>query len=142
MKKSGIVMDSNVLVAGLLSRNGASYRLLQLMGKRKFELHLSIPLLLEYEDAAKRLVSKTDLTQKDIDDILDYLCLIGKKWEIHYLWRPFLKDPNDDMVLELAVTARCEWIVTFNTRDFAGIEQFGIRVLTPRDFLKITGEIP
>ena len=135
-------MDSNVLVAGLLSRNGASYRLLQLMGKRKFELHLSIPLLLEYEDPAKRLVSKTDLTQKDIDDILDYLCLIGKKWEIHYLWRPFLKDPNDDMVLELAVTARCEWIVTFNTRDFAGIEQFGIRVLTPRDFLKITGEIP
>jgi putative PIN family toxin of toxin-antitoxin system len=142
MKKSGIVMDSNVLVAGLLSRNGASYRLLQLMGKGKFELHLSVPLLLEYEDAAKRLVSKTDLTQKDIDDILDYLCLIGKKWEIHYLWRPFLKDPNDDMVLELAVTARCEWIVTFNTRDFAGIEQFGIRVLTPRDFLKITGEIP
>ena len=77
MKKSGIVMDSNVLVAGLLSRNGASYRLLQLMGKGKFELHLSVPLLLEYEDAMKRLVGKTDLTQKDVDGILDYLCLIG-----------------------------------------------------------------
>lgn len=124
-------MDSAVLVAGLLSRNGASHRLLQLMGKGKFELPLSVPLLLECEYATMRLLGEISLTRQDIDSILDYLCFIGKGWEIHYLWRPFLKDSNDDMLLELAVTAQCDWIVTFNQRDFDGIEQFGIRVNTP-----------
>ena len=48
-----------------------------------------------------------------------------------------LKDAEDDMVLELAVAANCADIVTFNLRDFAGAEQFGIRIVTPQQFLKL-----
>ena len=60
--------------------------------------------------------------------------------KIFYLWRPFLRDPNDDMVLEVAVEAQCSYIVTFNTRDFAGIEQFGLQTLTPGEFLALLQE--
>lgn len=82
------------------------------------------------------------LTYADVDDILDYLCSVANRREIFFLWRPFLNDPKDDMVLELAVEAGCDCIVTFNTRDFAGVGQFGLRTVTPREFLREIGEIP
>jgi hypothetical protein len=90
----------------------------------------------------KRLLGQTPLTETDIDDILDYLCQAAAHQQVFYLWRPFLKDPEDDMVLELAVAANCGYVVTFNTRDFAGAEQFGIRIVTPREFLQLIGELP
>ena len=77
----------------------------------------------------------------DIDSILDYLCQVSNLHQIFYLWRPFLSDPKDDMVLELAVAAQCEFIVTFNKDDFKGVEQFGIRIVTPHEFLKMIGEL-
>jgi predicted nucleic acid-binding protein len=55
--------------------------------------------------------------------------------EIFFLWRPYLRDPNDDLILELAVAAGCDAVVTHNTRDFVGAERFGIDVLTPAAFL-------
>lgn len=70
-----------------------------------------------------------------------YLCKISRHQTPFYLWRPFLRDPNDDMVVEAAVTGGCDSIVTFNSRDFAGVEQFGIRVMTPREFLFEIGEL-
>ena len=73
--------------------------------------------------------------------LIDYICLIAHKIKIFYLWRPFLKDPRDDMVLELAVTANCDTIVTFNKRDFGDVDEFGIMVLTPQEFLKEIGEL-
>jgi hypothetical protein len=74
-----------------------------------------------------------------IDDILDYLCTVGDRRSIFFLWRPLLKDPKDDMVLELAVEAECESIVTYNQRDFAGADRFGVRIVTPREFLQERG---
>jgi len=71
----------------------------------------------------------------------DYLCQVALRREIFFLWRPFLKDPKDDLVLELAVESECEFIITYNRRDFAGTEKFGIKVLTPKEFLKKLGEI-
>ena len=62
--------------------------------------------------------------------------------EVFYLWRPFLKDARDDMVLELAVGAECNFIVTYNKRDFRGVERFGIAVVTPKEFLQKVGELP
>lgn len=59
-----------------------------------------------------------------------------------FSWRPFLRDPKDDMVLELAIAAGCEFIVTFNRKEFAGVDIFGIAVVTPKEFLQETGEIP
>jgi len=78
---------------------------------------------------------------RTIDDILDYVCQVARRREIFFLWRPFLKDPKDDLVLELAVESESEFIITYNRRDFAGIETFGIKVLTPKEFLQKLGEI-
>lgn len=141
MKRWRVVLDTSVLVAALRSRRGASYRLLSLLGDERFETNISVPLLLEYEAAAKRLVGTIPLTEEDIAAILDYICAVSRRWKLHYLWRPVLRDPKDEMVLELAVTAGCEFIITHNVRDFEGAEQFGIRVVTPREFLVEIGEV-
>jgi putative PIN family toxin of toxin-antitoxin system len=138
-----IVIDTNVLVSALRSQYGASHKLLLILDSGKFEINLSVPLVIEYEDAGKRLVSnKAGLKNRDIDNILDYLCSVANLRKVHYLLRPFLRDPKDDMILELAVSAGCEIIVTYNKADFEGIEQFGIRIMTPQEFLKEIGELP
>ncbi len=137
-----VVLDTNVLVSALRSKRGASHSLLRLIGTGKFDIHLSVPVFLEYEAVAKRLVVDGFLRESDVEDILDYLCGVAKKHSIFYLWRPFLRDPKDDMVLELAVASDCNSIVTYNLRDFSGVERFGIRVITPHQFLKILGDKP
>jgi predicted nucleic acid-binding protein len=109
------------------------------VGRANFEINLSVSLILEYEDAAKRLLGQIPLAETDIDDILDYLCQVANWREIFYLWRPLLKDPKDDMVLELAVSSRCEAIITHNRKDFVGIEQFGVEAMTPAEFLMRIG---
>ena len=132
-----IVIDTNVFVSALRSNQGASFLLLTLIGQSDlFEINLSVPLVLEYEDVAKRPGLVPALSEQEVDDVLDYLCFVGHRHPIFFLWRPFLKDPKDDMVLELAVEAQCECIITFNQKDFAGSEQFGIVTLTPQEFLR------
>jgi putative PIN family toxin of toxin-antitoxin system len=142
MVEPRIAMDTNVLVAGLRSRNGASFRLLNLLGSGRFKTVLSVPLVLEYESTCKRLSRSLGLTHSDIDDVVDYLCKDSERRQIFYLWRPFLRDPGDDMVLELAVEAAVDFIVTHNVRDFEGADQLGVRVITPLGFLRHIGEIP
>lgn len=142
MLKPQIVIDTNVLISALRSRRGASYKLLSLIDTGKFEVNISVPLVLEYEQTAQNHVSETSLSIEDIGDILDYICRVSSQRKVFYLWRPILKDPKDDMVLELAVTAGCDFIVTYNKRDFEGAEKFGLQVVTPREFLEKTGELP
>ena len=143
MPAKQVVLDTNVFVSALRSSQGASFLLLSLVGRSTaFEINLSVPLVLEYEDVAKRQARSLGLTHEDIDDVLDYLCAVANRREIFFLWRPFLRDPSDDMVLELAVEAECEAILTYNQRDFAGVEQFGVRVLTPKAFLQEIGALP
>jgi putative PIN family toxin of toxin-antitoxin system len=138
----GFVLDTNVFVSALISRCGASHRLLKLIGSGLFDSHISVPLILEYEGAAKRRSgSEILLSEQEIDDIIDYICAEAEHHQIHFLWRPFLKDASDDMVLELAVGAGCEYIVTFNLDDFQGIEQFGIEAITPQKALELIGEL-
>ena len=99
-----------------------------------FQLVVSVPLVLEYEMALKR---RTELSDEDAEAVVDYLCRVADRQEIYFLWRPFLKDPADEMVLEVAVGAGVERIVSHNVGDFRGVEeQFGIRVVTPGEFLK------
>jgi len=142
MSTPQIVIDSNVLVAALRSRQGASYKLLRLIDSGKFEVNISVPLILEYEDAAKRLLGQIALTTRDMDNVIDYICAVAHHRTVFYLWRPYLKDPQDDMVLELAVTAACDFIVTYNKADFEGVAQFGIQVVTAKEFLQEIGELP
>jgi putative PIN family toxin of toxin-antitoxin system len=140
MQLPRIVLDTNVLVAGLRSRRGASYRLLRLLGTRRFEVAISVPLVLEYEDVLMRHGRMVGFDEAEIAAAIDYMCAVGQRQRIHYLWRPLLRDPKDDLVLELAVAANCEGIVTFNARDFTGVEQFGLWVMPPSEFLARIGE--
>ncbi len=137
-----VVIDTNVFVSTLLSKRGAAYRLLMLVGSGLFQLNVSVPLIIEYEDAARRILPQTALTPDDLDDILDYVCQVSNRQKIFFLWRPFLRDPKDDMVLELAAAAGCDSLITFNTKDFAGIERFGLKAMTPQTFLRQIGQIP
>jgi putative PIN family toxin of toxin-antitoxin system len=143
MELPQIVIDTNVLVSALQSQSGASYKLLMLLGSGKFDTNISVPLAIEYEEAAKRLIGKMrSLKTRDIDDILDYVFSDAHRRQVYYLWRPLLSDPKDDMILELAVSAGCEIIVTYNKDDFSEAKQFGIRILTAQEFLKEIGELP
>ena len=135
-----IVIDTNVLVSALRSRRGASFKLVSVLPSDEFSIAISVPLVLEYKDALKRLESSA-ITSQDIGNFVDFLCKIGHHQEIFFLWRPFLPNPSDDHVLEVAVAAGCEAIVTYNKRDFKGIERFGLRVLDPREFLSEIGVI-
>lgn len=82
-----------------------------------------------------------DISHKDIDDFIDYLCTISEHQDIYYLWRPFLSDPFDDHILEVAVASESNAIITYNKKDFNGIETFGLSVLDPKEFLLEIGEI-
>ena len=140
MKKYKIVIDTNIIVSGLRSRNGFSYKLLSMIDDERFKIYISVPVILEYEDALKREKSKIKLLKSEIDDVLDYICLIAEERKIFYLWRPYLSDPKDDMFLELAVESGSEYIITFNKKDYEGIEKFNIQTMTPKEFLKRIGE--
>ncbi len=142
MSEPRIVLDTNVLVAGLRSRRGASFRLLSEVGRGGFEIALSVPLVLEYEDVLLRQRKATGLSTADIDAIVNYLCSVGILQRVFYLWRPQLPDPGDDFVLELAVAASCGTVVTHNIRDFQGAARFGIKVMTPFAFLRQIGVFP
>ncbi|MBK9124271.1 MAG: putative toxin-antitoxin system toxin component, PIN family [Chloroflexi bacterium] len=133
-----IVLDTNVVVAALRSRNGASFAVMSRLDSDEFVTCLSVPVVIEYEAVAMRLVGSThSVSRDDIEGLVDYMCKVGVPHVIDFLWRPFLRDANDDMILELAVNARCDFIVTHNIRDFRGVERFGIQSITPKEFLKL-----
>jgi putative PIN family toxin of toxin-antitoxin system len=136
-----IIIDTNVLLSALHSQRGASFRLLSLIEDSRFQTNLSVALVLEYEDVLKRPELNPTLTAQEVDDILDFLCQNSNLREIFYLWRPTLRDPKDDFVLELAVESECDYIITFNVKDFAEAEKFGIKAIKPKEFLQIIGEI-
>lgn len=132
--KRNVILDTNVLVAALKSSLGASFQLLSMVEHDRFVLHLSTPLVAEYEAVLKR--GLTPLSAAEIDDVIDFLCSKAVLNPIFYLWRPMLKDPGDDFVLELAVKSNA-MIVTWNTADFKPAAQLGVAVVTPREFLAL-----
>ena len=137
-----VVLDTNVMVAGLRSSRGAAAMLLALVGTGRFGINLSVPLVFEYEDVLLRPDVGVSLPQRVVADVLDYHCTVARHHEIFYLWRPYLRDPGDDMLLELAVKSGAQYIVTYNERDFAGSERFGVQALTPAAFLRKIGALP
>lgn len=142
MSLSQIVIDTNVLVSGFRSSQGWSYRLLQLVDTGRFEINLSVPLVLEYEEVLLNMEPELPVDSDVIDDVINFHCKIARRHRIFYLWRPQLRDADDEMVLELAVRASCDVIVTFNKSDFHGVEEFGLQVLTPGEFLRQIGATP
>lgn len=134
-----LVLDTSVIVAAFRSPNGASAEILRLVRKRKITMLVSIGLFLEYEAVLKRPdhLAVAGLAATDVDRILDVLAVHAERVDIFFLWRPKLRDADDDMVLEIAVNGNADAIVTFNIRDFAGtVQDFGIPALLPADVLR------
>jgi putative PIN family toxin of toxin-antitoxin system len=135
-----IILDTNVIVAALRSRRGASFAVLKRIGQAWQPL-ISVPLVLEYEAIGKREAERLGIPASTVDAIVRAFCFTGRQINVHFRLRPFLPDPGDEFLLELAVAGAADAIVTHNVRHFAGVEQFGVGVLTPREFLrKIEGE--
>jgi len=112
-----------------------------MVGGDRFEISLSVPLVLEYEDALGRHLPRSPLKRQDLNALLDFLCSVAHRQQIFFLWRPYLKDPKDDLILELALASRCESIISHNVQDFGDLTPFGLRVLTPGRFLADLGEL-
>jgi|SRR5690349_10948085 len=134
-----VVIDTNVLVAAIRSRRGSSFALVSQVGSGAFELAVSVSLVLEYESVLMRHITESALNEREIRDVIDFVCENAIWQEIFFLWRPYLRDANDDLILELAFAAGCDAVVTHNVRDFVGAERLGIRVITPGNFLREIG---
>jgi len=134
-----VILDTNVLVAALRSDMGASYAIVSQLPSERFQMALTVPLYLQYQDVLTRPEHMTGASTRDeILNFLRYLCSIAHRQRVFFLWRPWLKDPKDDMVLEAAVASQSRYIITHNLRDFTGSgieEYFGIVPLRPREFL-------
>lgn len=131
------VIDTNVLVAAMRSRNGASFALLSLVGDERWAPAVSSTLLLEYEEVCLREARRSGLSDWIAEAIIDRITAASSLHSIHFRLRPQLKDPDDEFVLELAAASQAEFLVTHNIRDFQGSDAFGVRVVTPKDFLRI-----
>ena len=132
-----VVIDTHVLLSSLRSQRGASFRLVQKLGSGHFQPVISPPLCLEYEDVFRRPGLAPGHSPQDIDDFLDYFLSQCIECQIHFLWRPHLPDPKDDLVLELALAGGAQFIFNHNTRDFRGVDALGIRAVTPDGFLRL-----
>lgn len=139
IKNPTVVIDTNVVLSALKSLNGASNRLMRLVGTDKFTPCISIGVILEYEDVLSRKLHNLNKTQ--VKDFLDYICSASEHTKIHFLWRPTLQDPSDDMLLELAVAAQAPYLITYNMSDFKGANKFNINIIKPGDFLNLIGEL-
>ena len=131
-----LVLDTKVLVAGLRSKRGASYRLLRLVGENRFRLHISVALALAYEDVLKRPGLLAALTEREIAAFLDYLLALSRLTPSVPRLRPSLRDPDDERILELA--AQCgAMVVAHNKRDFEGARQVGVSMKALAEVLEI-----
>jgi putative PIN family toxin of toxin-antitoxin system len=137
-----VVIDTNVLVSALRSNLGASYKLLTLLGDVRWQINLSVSLALEYEAVLTRERSQLSLSTGEIGQIVDSLCAIANQQDIFYLWRPGSKDPDDEFLIELAVAAQADFILSYNRVDLRQSLFFGIEVLSPKQFLQLLGELP
>lgn len=133
------VLDTDVLVAAIRSETGASKKLLDCALQGLVQIAASVPLVLEYEAVLtrKQHLEASGLSVSDVKVLLDALSRMMHPVKIHYLWRPSLNDPCDEMVLEAAINGEADAITTFNSRHFERVsERFEIEILSPKDTLR------
>jgi putative PIN family toxin of toxin-antitoxin system len=135
-RKRRIILDTNVLYSGLYSSQGASFKVLEAIEEGRLQTVLSTTLLFEYEEILKRNQTTLGLSNSEIENILDYFCLQSEHQKIYFLWRPYLPDPKDDHLLELAVASGTNLITTFNVKDFRGVDKFNVKTITPKQLLE------
>lgn len=130
-----IVIDTNIIYSGLYSNKGKAFKLLKLIPENKFKINISVPLILEYEAILTKHSADLGLSENDISKFINYLCKVGFETNIYFLWRPILKDPYDDHILEVAVASQSRVIVTNNKKDFEPANKFGIEILNAGEYL-------
>ena len=134
-----LVLDTDVVVAALRSDQGASRQLLLAALERRIVMLASVPLMLEYESVLTRpeQLDKIGLKAVEINVVLDALASVIEPVPLHFVWRPRLKDPADEMVLDTAVNGRADRLVTFNLRHLReAATAFGIRSNRPGEILR------
>jgi putative PIN family toxin of toxin-antitoxin system len=134
-----VVLDTSVLVAGLRSQLGASNRVLRAVAEGRCIPLVTTGVFLEYEAVLLRPEQRlaTGMSPEDIEGFLAALASAAEPVEVSFMWRPQLRDPADELVLEAAVNGRAVAIVTHNIKDFRqGAARFGVTTLTPAQFLK------
>ena len=133
------VLDTSVLVTGLRSNRGASFQILRAVGAGDIRIAVSVALVLEYESVILRPGLVPGFTADEHRRIVDGLCQLADHQQVFFAWRPFLPDPDDDLVLELAVAASAKFVITHNIRDLRGSESMGVRAITPATTLNMIG---
>lgn len=134
-----VVLDTDVVLAAVLSERGASRQLLLRIVDGLLPAAISVPLILEYEAVLKRPEHRraSGMSIDDVNVILDQIAASMQHVPLFYLWRPQLRDAKDDMVLETAVNGQAEVIVSFNVRDFGEApRRFGVDVSRPGELLR------
>jgi putative PIN family toxin of toxin-antitoxin system len=134
-----IILDTSVVVAGLRTRSGAGNTVLRLIASRRLVPLASPPLFLEYEEVLRRAEQRLahGLTLEQVDEFLAELAAVVEPVELHFRWRPQLRDSNDEIVLETAINGRADALVTYNIADFAAAGRwFRIPVMHPADLLR------
>lgn len=129
-------MDTDAIVAAMRSPTGASDAIIRKARQGKVVLLLSVPLAMEYEAVCVRAEHQlaAGLSEQEVRIFVDAVIAIAEPVKIHYLWRPQLRDPSDEIVLETAVNGRANLLITFNVRDYGTAPaRFGIEVMTPRE---------
>ncbi len=132
-----VVLDANVWVAAFRSARGASRSVIDSILDGGVTMHLTVPLVVEYEEIFTRERRLMGLDRSDIQLLIDLICQLGRHHDVHYLWRMQVADPKDAHVLEAAVSAACPYLLTFNKRDLNEATTFGIQVFTPGEFLSL-----
>ena len=133
-----VVLDTCVLVAAARSRQGASFALISSLPNPRFQMCLSVGVYTEWQAVLTRPEHLSKGAAAHLAaEFVQSLASLAHLQDVHFLWRPFLKDPHDDMVLECAVAASCKYIVTHNVKDFRRSEQLGVTAITPAEFLQL-----
>ena len=141
-----IIIDTNIVLAALLSQQGISNRFLVWLFTKQSKINVvSNTLITEFEDVLLRKKNRLkyqQFSEEEIKRFIDDICTISHHQNINFLWRPFLKDQNDDMLLEVAFNSNSTYIITYNIKDFKGVEEkFNIKIITPKEFLIQIGEL-
>jgi putative PIN family toxin of toxin-antitoxin system len=134
-----LVLDTATMVAAIRSDSGASRQLLVAGLERRLTVLASVPLMIEYEAVMTRPehLKASELSAADVSALLDAFAEVAEPVELAFYWRPAVRDPDDDMVVETAVNGRADALVTFNVRDFRIVtEQFGIAVIAPGEAVR------
>ena len=130
-----VVFDTNVIISALKSATGASFRLIRLVRAGVLRPAVTAPLMFEYDDVASRPGLLPHLSPVEITAFLDWFVSVSSQHKVHFLWRPLLRDPKDDLVLEAAVVANADHLVTHNLSDFDRASSLGVDVITPSQLL-------